>query len=96
VTYDRELGHDVTLEIDLEEIGATREERIERTEAAGGRATATRFGWSYVVRAPRALEDEASILDWLRKIFWVVFRLAYGVELRAESTAEDTKDTASN
>jgi hypothetical protein len=80
VTYDRELGHDVTLEIDLEEIGATRDERIERTEAAGGRAAASRFGWSYVIAAPRSLEDEESVLAWLRRTFWVVFRLAYGVE----------------
>ena len=79
VTYDRELGHDVTLEIDLEEIGETRDERIERTEAAGGRAAASRFGWSYVIAAPRSLEDEESVLAWLRRTFWVVFRLAYGV-----------------
>jgi hypothetical protein len=80
VTYDRELGHDVTLEIDLEEIGATRDERIERTEAAGGRASQTRFGWSYVLDAPRSLDTEESILEWLRRSFWTIFRLAFGVE----------------
>ena len=80
VAYDRELGNDVTLEIDVEEIGTSRDERIERTEAAGGRATATRFGWSYIVRAPRSLADEASVVEWLRSTFWSVIRLAYGVE----------------
>jgi hypothetical protein len=80
VTYDRELGHDVTLEIDLEDIGLTRDERIERTEEVGGRAMSTRFGWSYVLRAPREIEDEEQILDWLRQAFWKVFRRAYGVE----------------
>lgn len=80
VTYDRDLGHDVTLEIDLEEIGATRDGRIARTEAAGRPAAASRLGWSYVIAAPRFLEDEESVLAWLRRTFWVVFRLAYGVE----------------
>ena len=80
VTYDRELGHDVTLEIDLEDIGLTRDERILRTEEVGGRAMSTRFGWSYVLRAPREIKDEDQILEWLRTAFWKIFRIAYGVE----------------
>jgi hypothetical protein len=89
VSYHRELGHDVTLEIDLEEIGTTREEQIERTELAGGRATSTRFGWSFVVHAPRTLDDEASVLDWLRQAFMSILRLAYGAPVVAQSAPED-------
>ena len=77
VTYNRALGFDVTLEIEVEEIGPDREERISRTEAIGGRARSTRFGWSYTVLCPREIADEDRTIQWLRKIFREIFRLAY-------------------
>jgi hypothetical protein len=78
--YDRALGHDVTLEIDVEDIGTNRDERIARTEEVGGRASNTRFGWSYLIRAPRAIEDESELLEWIRATFRSIFILTYSVD----------------
>lgn len=77
VTYYRYLGNDVTVEIDLEQIGASRDERIFRTEELGGRALNTRFGWAFVLLAPRDLEEEDAVVAWLERTFRSIFRLAY-------------------
>ena len=77
VTYNRALGFDVTLEIDLEQIGPTREEQISRTESIGGRARSTRFGWSFTVLCPREIDGEDGTVQWLRQTFRTIFRLAY-------------------
>jgi hypothetical protein len=77
VTYNRALGFDVTLEIDLEQIGPTREDQISRTESIGGRARSTRFGWSFTVLCPREIDGEDGAVQWLRQTFRTIFRLAY-------------------
>lgn len=81
--YQRTLGYDVTLEIDLGQIGLTPEERAARTDELGGRTTSTRFGWSHTLRVPREIDDEDGVIAWLEDAFRGVFRLAYGADIAA-------------
>ena len=80
VTYYRARGHDVTLEIDLLDIGEDRDQRIFRTEEVGGRVYNTRFGYFFVLQVPRDLRDEASVVDWLNRSFVAVFQAAYAAD----------------
>lgn len=82
VAYDRDLGGDVTLEIDVAQIGEGRDERIARTEEVGGRATSTRFVWSYIVRMPRTVTREEEAVAWLRRTFAAIFRVAFASSSR--------------
>ena len=77
VTYYRDLGNDVTIEVDLEQVGTNRDERIMRTEELGGRALNTRFGWTFLLLAPRDLEQEDDVVVWLEQAFRAIFSLAY-------------------
>lgn len=79
VVYDRELGHDVRIEIDLEAIGQSRDEQINRTEEVGGRPTNTRFGYSFLIAMPREIVDEKGTVEWLRAIFYKIFQAAYSI-----------------
>jgi hypothetical protein len=80
VNYYRARGHDVTLEIDLLDIGEDRDQRIFRTEEVGGRVYNTRFGYFFVLQAPRDLRDESTVVEWLNRSFVADFQAAYAAD----------------
>jgi len=79
VVYDRETGHDVRVEIDLEQIGTSLDEQVFRTEEVGGLATNTRFGYSFLIAMPKDVAGEDGAVEWLRQVFFKIFRAAYRV-----------------
>jgi hypothetical protein len=79
ITYHREPTREVTLEIDLYEIGPDKDSRYLRTEKAGGKPETTIFGHSYKLMAPKQLEG-LELVRWLETSFKSIFRLAYSVD----------------
>lgn len=79
ITYHREPTREVTMEIDLYEIGSDKDSRYLRTEKAGGKAETTIFGHTYRMTAPKELEG-VELVRWLESSFKSIFRLAYTVD----------------
>ncbi len=76
VNYSREPTREVSLEINLYEIGQDKDKRHFRTEKAGGRVDATIYGYRYLLTPPSKL-DSAELVKWLETSFKSIFKLAY-------------------
>lgn len=78
VGYYREPRREVSVSIDLYEIGSDKDSRYFRTERAGGRVERTLSGFNYTLTPPAGTEG-VMLLKWLDHSFKSIFKLAYEV-----------------
>lgn len=76
VGYYREPRREVSISIDLYEIGSDKDSRYFRTERAGGRVERTLSGFNYTLSPPAGTEG-IMLLKWLDNSFKSIFRIAY-------------------
>lgn len=76
VGYYREPRREVSISIDLYEIGPDKDSRHFRTERVGGRVERTLSGFTYTLSPPSGTEGVA-LLKWLDQSFKNIFKVAY-------------------
>ncbi len=76
VGYYREPRREVSISIDLYEIGPDKDSRHFRTERVGGRVERTLSGFNYTLSPPSGTEG-VMLLKWLDQSFKNIFKVAY-------------------